>query len=303
LWYNINRLKEVIRIPEIVEVQVQVDGLQRILGQKIRKVQVNEDSTRLLNVHPETFQACLEGSTIDQIWRTGKYIVWELGKDLEKSKSGKKEQQWQYLVTHLIMTGGYMVNKLHPHERIIYELSRDTLYYGDKRKWSHVNLFDTDELKFHFKKANLGIDTLMANKLEIEKEMVEKIYQRKYMNKAIKEILLDQTVISGLGNIYVAEVLHHANIHPLDTPGHLSWGDLETISESIKYIIPLAYSVRGSSIKDYTDTSGEGGGFAKLIKVYGKAGQICKTCNCQNIHVVVIKGRKSFFCPYCQPRR
>lgn len=281
-------------MPEIVEVQVQVDGLQNIVGEIIEKIKI-QDGGEVIAKNDDNFIEILEGSMIEKVFRIGKYIVFELSK--VQNQSNKRD--FFYMLVHLGMTGGFLINKLHPHERIIFQLKKVNLYYWDIRKYGSILILDADQLKRYINLRKLGIDALNASKYEIELSLIQEIYKPKNLKKHIKVLLLDQSIISGLGNIYANEVLFRSKIHPLSTPEDISWDDVKYLAAQISKVVNEAYKLGGSSIKDYANVYGEKGSFQKHHYVYGRKGKPCKNCNTK-IERVQIEGRSTFYCPTCQ---
>jgi formamidopyrimidine-DNA glycosylase len=119
--------------------------------------------------------------------------------------------------------------------------------------------------------------------------------------RAIKNALLDQSVIAGLGNIYVDESLFRARIHPLTIAAELRAEQVAALNRSIKATLRKAIHHRGSTLRDYFDANGDPGGFQKLHAVYARAGENCRRCKTP-IERIVLAGRSTHFCPRCQAR-
>jgi len=251
----------------------------------------------LIDRHEYVFAKALEGSRITNIFRIGKYIIMEL-RDASK---GFEEAKYLYLLTHLGMSGAYLINQEHKHQRIIFKLTNKKLVYKDMRYFGNLKLFDSEGLQRYIYSRKLGVDALTSSKYEIEMQLVKKVYEPKYKYQPIKKLLLDQTILSGLGNIYANEVLHAARIHPEQTPNDLTFIDMKHIANASHSIMNLSYEVGGSSIKDYSHTDGSSGGFSEYMQVYGRKGEKCNECGEGIIRVVKVDGRSSFYCPICQP--
>jgi formamidopyrimidine-DNA glycosylase len=118
--------------------------------------------------------------------------------------------------------------------------------------------------------------------------------------RAIKNALLDQSVIAGLGNIYVDESLFAAGIHPLTTANTLTATQVAALLRAIKQTLRRALRHRGSTLRDYRDANGESGAFQKLHRVYDREGQPCRVCRTL-IQRIVLGGRSTCFCVNCQP--
>jgi formamidopyrimidine-DNA glycosylase len=117
--------------------------------------------------------------------------------------------------------------------------------------------------------------------------------------RAIKNALLDQNLIAGLGNIYVDESLHAAGVHPLTPANELDWPAVLRLNRGIKSTLRRALRHRGSTLRDYVDAEGGPGAFQKLHRVYDRAGQPCRECK-SSIVRIVLGGRSTCFCPKCQ---
>ena len=120
--------------------------------------------------------------------------------------------------------------------------------------------------------------------------------------RAIKAALLDQSLIAGLGNIYVDESLFVAGIHPLRPANKLKPDQIERLNKAIKQVLRQAIEAKGSSLRDYVDADGNRGSFQKLHNVYDRANQPCVTCKTP-IKRIVLGGRSTHFCTHCQKRR
>ncbi len=120
-------------------------------------------------------------------------------------------------------------------------------------------------------------------------------------DRAVKNALLDQSLIAGLGNIYVDESLFAARIHPLTPASRLAADDVARLSRAIKLTLRRALRHRGSTLRDYRDPAGEPGRFQTLHRVYNRAGLPCRVCRTP-ITRIVLAQRSTCFCPHCQPR-
>jgi formamidopyrimidine-DNA glycosylase len=118
--------------------------------------------------------------------------------------------------------------------------------------------------------------------------------------RPIKNTLLDQSVIAGLGNIYVDESLYAAGIHPLSSANSLAAEQVGRLNRAIKRILRRAIRHRGSTLRDYRDANGQSGNFQQVHRVYARAGKPCLRCHTP-IERIVLGGRSTHFCPHCQP--
>jgi formamidopyrimidine-DNA glycosylase len=119
--------------------------------------------------------------------------------------------------------------------------------------------------------------------------------------RPIKNVLLDQAVVAGIGNIYADEALFHAAIHPLTPANVLEAPQVARLNRSIKLTLRRALRYRGSTLRDYVDADGVKGGYQKQHRVYDRAGQACRICK-TTIERIVLSGRSAHFCPECQKR-
>ena len=120
--------------------------------------------------------------------------------------------------------------------------------------------------------------------------------------RAIKTALLDQTIIAGIGNIYADEALHRAGISPTLCACDLDGDAARRLNRAIKYVLRRAIRAGGSSLRDYVDANGQPGYFQTAHRVYGREGQPCRACKTPIVRIIV-GGRSTHFCPYCQPKK
>lgn len=297
-------------VPEVVEVQIQVDGLKQIEGYRIDKVHLHEGHQAVFDGDYQRFyEGILDQCLINKVYRKGKHIIVELLKEHGGGLKGPETQYW-YLVVHLSLNGAFLIDVPSPHQRLEFELSRknilglneenhSTLIYRDIMKRGSLRLYTAEEVLKFFKRTKLGVDVLDSNAFDIERGLVTNIYHGVWKTMPIHQALLDQKLISGLGNIYVNEVLWWSQIHPLTPAGMLDFGQYKDIANSIRKVIRDSYKNGGSSIKDYVHTDGKFGEYQKLHKVYGKDFCHCDTC-ADSIRKIKIDERSAFFCPTCQ---
>ena len=183
------------------------------------------------------------------------------------------------------------------HDRVIFDLSNDQkLIYNDIRKFGFIKFIQRDNLNQNVHLKHLGPEPLSA-KFNIE-------YFKNYLigkDRNIKNILMDQKFISGLGNIYVNEILFFSGVKPTKKIKKLKNIEILKIIKFSKKIISKAIKLGGSSIKDFSSSSGKKGSFQQHFSVYGKTGENCPKVKCRNkIKKIVIANRASFFCDKCQ---
>ena len=164
------------------------------------------------------------------------------------------------------------------------------------RKFGFIKFDNAMKLKNNLHLKNLGPEPL-ENEFTFE-------YFKNYINgrrRIVKDLLMDQKFVSGLGNIYVNEILFHSKIRPVRKLSKLGDLEIKKILRYSKKILKKAIVFGGSSIKNFSGISGKSGAFQQYFQVYGKEGSQCSNTDCnQNIKKIVLSNRASFFCPKCQ---
>ncbi len=271
-------------MPELPEVETIVNGLKRkLISQQISKIQLLEP--KIIRSPVKNFLDSLPGCIVENIHRRGKMIFVSLSKNLQ-------------LLIHLKMTGQLLLTyqplPLKKHTHLILELlpSGYSLVYVDIRRFGFFILGSEEEINTLPIVKNLGPDTLTlkwTNFLEIIS-----LHRGK-----IKNLLLDQNLLAGIGNIYADEILFNAKIHPEVRAEKLNPDQKKVLYESIQSILIKAIEKGGSSIRDYLDSAGQPGNFQSLHKVYGRVANPCNLCG-NTIQRVKVSSRSSYFCPNCQ---
>ncbi len=271
-------------MPEIAEVETVRNTLKkRILHRRIKEVEVYYEP--IIESNLSSFRNNLIHESFIDIKRRGKWLIFETEK--------------YYLLSHLRMEGKYFIKSRNEvkdkHEHVIFIFDDDiTLRYADTRKFGRMHLILKQELEHTecIKKQGLepGDEALTANYL-----------LRKFQNKhiPIKTALLDQTIISGLGNIYANEVLFYAKINPLKRAGSLTKGECEKIVDGAREIIEEAIKMGGTTIRSYTSSLGVTGRFQQNLRVHKREGEECFVCKTKIINIKV-GGRSTYYCPNCQ---
>ena len=269
-------------MPELPEVETTVKGLQILLDNQITKVNIY--STKLRYKIPKKISNIAKNNRILKIYRKGKYILI----DLNNSNS---------IVIHLGMSGRLKLIKKknfkkEQHDRFAIETNNFFLILNDIRKFGLVDILKTANIRNSKLFCHLGIDAL-------DKDLNEE-YLHKKINKSIipiKQILLDQRIISGIGNIYASEILYDAKISPFVKANSLKINELKRIIRSINKILKKAIYFGGSSLKDFKSIDGVLGNFQKNFKVYNREG---KTIYGSQVIRVIQSGRSTFYCPRIQ---
>jgi len=277
-------------MPELPEVETIRNQLEKlIVGKEILKVDVG--LPKMVKLPLDKFRKIVIGSKIKKVSRRAKILIFELSNG------------WSELV-HLKMSGRLIFRgrgaKLQIQDTkwnhlIYYFKDASRLFHNDLRQFGYVRLVKTDELDAFFKKEKLGPEPL---KKDFTLDEFSAILKRKPKEK-IKQFLIDQRNISGIGNIYSDEILFFAGVHPLRRVAELKSIEIKKIFDGIKKILPKALKLRGTSDNDYLDALGKKGEYAMRLKVYGREGKKCKKCR-GIIHRLKIGGRSAHFCLKCQ---
>lgn len=274
-------------MPELPEVETIKEVLkQRLIGRKIVSVDIRYDGI-IKKINSETFKNMVTNQTFREIKRYGKYLVFVLD-DLS-------------MVCHLRMEGKYFIkprdSEVNKHEHIIFYLDNNSkLSYQDVRKFGTIEVTEKNQ---EFNLASLKKLGPEANDENLDLSyLLEAIHKS---SRPIKSILLDQTVISGLGNIYVDETLFLAKIHPETRGNKLSLDDVSRIKMSARNVLLKAISLGGTTIRTYQSSFGIDGRFQNELNVHTKANEKCKVCG-DIIVKIKVGGRGTYFCPTCQER-
>jgi formamidopyrimidine-DNA glycosylase len=278
-------------MPELPEVETVVRGLRPALeGRRILTVRLGK--TDFID-DPAALEEHLPGARIARVARYGKFISLAL-------ETGEDTGQKLHLLIHLGMTGQLTVRRpqepVAAHTHVFVALDDGfELRYTDIRRFGRMLLVRSAHLeKFH---EALGRDPLEIT----ERELVERLGARR---ARIKALLLDQSVLRGMGNIYTDESLWRARIHPARLGASLKLEQLKSLYRAMRATLAAAIKLRGSSISDYLDASGLPGEYQSRHRVYGREGKPCPRCKTP-IRRIVVAGRGTYFCSHCQraPRK
>lgn len=271
-------------MPELPEVETVKNILKELtLGKTISGVDVLRKQT--IEGDSEQFTKKLLNQKIIDFERIGKFIIFHLTNE-------------NVLISHLRMEGKYFLKneseKITKHDLVVFHFSDNTkLVYNDTRRFGRMSLENEKSYKIVSPISNVGPDPFML-------ENANSLYN-KYKTKriAIKTALLDQSIMSGLGNIYVDEVLFESKIHP-ETPAYLiNKKQVELILKNSKIVLQKAIDAGGSTIKSYHPKEGISGNFQVQLKVYGKKGNFCQNCGTP-LRKIFVNGRGTTYCPKCQ---
>ncbi len=290
-------------MPELPEVETMARGLKkRVTGKRIARVWT--DWPRHFIYSPGGFgyfSNIIKGCSIQDVSRKGKYLLLDIGK--------------YFLVIHPKMTGhllwgrwkrirGRWVSSLegplqdkvnrHIHFLMLFK-SGDMLAFSDVRKFGRIFLVEKRELRVFHRFQVLGPDPLGTG--WNFKNFRRRLGRR---NISIKAALLDQNLVSGIGNIYSDEILFKSKIHPLTKARLLTKKQFGSVIRHARGVLRQAIRLKGSSTNDYRDLDGEKGNYLSLHRVYRRMGKLCLVCGGATIERVKVGARSSYFCPVCQ---
>lgn len=264
-------------MPELPEVEsVRVGLLAEIIGKRIKSVIIYDAKLKQSLVS-------LVGDTFVDIIRKGKFLFFFSGK-------GK------IILCHLRMTGQLVYKNIKgghegssdKHVRAVIDFGAAKLAFNDQRRFGELRLITKAEYLEYI--GRLGIDPL-------DKKF--KLGGFNHRQKNIKAALLDQSLVSGIGNIYADEALYRAGVSPLRVAGSLSSVELRKLSQAIVFIIKKSLRYGGTTFRNYRNALGEQGNFVPFLKVYGRGGKLCTKCH-GPIKKIKLLGRGTHYCPTCQ---
>ena len=307
-------------MPELPEVQTIVSELNRKLkGKTIQRVEVNApkmvavgpgvvSNVRQVSGYKVTrFIKLLTGRKVVSVKRRAKLLIFDLSGPLSILVHLKMTGQFIYEDKKLrARTGGSyrMFNKLTAprvelpgkHTHVVFTfVDGSHLYFNDIRKFGYMKVVRDDELHRVKDLQGYGPEPL-------DKKFTYEVFRpivTKRVNGKIKLVLMDSTLIAGIGNIYSDEILFHAKVRPTRAVKSLTEGELESIYRWIKPVLVTGIKAKGSSVGDFVRTDGSWGTMGKFHFVYGRGGQKCKKCG-TIIQTAKLGGRTASFCPSCQ---
>lgn len=273
-------------MPELPEVET----IRRVIepqigGLTIKNIIVNRPEV-ISHPQAEEFINHVTGQKISAVNRRGKFLITEL-------KSGDK------IILHLRMTGCLLVtpkdSPLESHTHVIFELSKNReLRFSDTRRFGRFWLIKNGEDDTYSGIAKLGIEPF--DECLTAEYLQEKFGKRR---KAVKECLLDQSTVAGIGNIYSDEILFSAKINPSRAANSLSLGEWERLAKTIPELLTFFIEKNTITPEEYLEIKGRNYRNTPFLKVYGREGQPCPICG-NTLQKSVIGGRSSVFCAKCQ---
>ena len=288
-------------MPELPEVEVVKRSLEKKARNLIiKKVKINDGNLRYKVNKYQILK--LRGRRIKKIERRSKYLIFTIHKDT-------------VMLVHLGMTGKFFFidkmnkrfktsfyykldeNKDTKFNRVIFFLQNNQkIIYNDIRKFGFIKLYNSNEFEknLHFRK--LGPEPL-SNKFNSK-------YLKNYFSnrkRTVKDILMDQKCVAGLGNIYVNEILYLSKIKPFKNVKKISNNEITKLILNTKKVLEDSIKLGGSSIKNFSSGDGKKGTFQQFFKVYGRKGEKCTNIACDSIiQRTTISNRATFFCEKCQ---
>ncbi len=281
-------------MPELPEVQTTVNGLNKtVKGRKIIDVQTSYNSSYHAgkdNIKNPKFFAFfrkkVRGQKIIRAERRAKNVLIHL--------SGGYT-----IIVHMKMTGHFVYDRLnYPFTRLDLKLDNGKhLALSDMRKFAKVTLVKTDELEKSFHLEHLGPEPLDKN----FQFRIFNLQIQKRPKGRIKQVLMDQSLISGIGNIYSDEILWRAGVHPLSHPNRIPKKNLQAMFKATKETLMNGIRFGGDSMSDYRNIKGEKGKFQEHHRAYRRTGKACGKNGCKGvIKRIVVSARSAHFCPVHQ---
>lgn len=273
-------------MPELPEVETIRRQLEKALaGKKITETEVLW--TGRLNVGASAFKKGTEGAKVVAVRRRAKLLMVAL-------------DNGNTVAVHLGMTGRLLLSEPkaahNRHVFVIFRFPGIQLAWEDYRRFGFMKLLDATGLKKYLDGQKYGPEPLLET--FGEKELAERLARRP--RKKIKELLMDQSVVAGIGNIYAAEALWYARVAPDRPAGKLSEKETKLLLEGIKKVLSESVANGGTSADDYVDAKGEKGTNVDNLKVYGRGSEPCPRRDGGIIKKTVLAGRGTFWCPVCQ---
>lgn len=267
-------------LPEVETIKRQLNN--KLKGKKIKFVEVR--LAKFVKYPLEKFKKLVQGAKIVKVSRRAKLLIIELS-------SG------YFLIIHLKLTGQLILNgQPNKHTHLIYYFADGVrLIHNDLRQFGFIKVIPKKGLADFLNKEGLGPEPL-------EKKFTLKVFEQLLAGRKsgkIKQVLMDQKFVAGIGNLYTDEILFYGRVLPTRQVKSLQPAEIKKIYQGIKKILSLAIKKRGSSAENYLDAEGRQGGYFPLVKVYQRQGKPCYVCGAK-IKRLKMAGRSAHFCPKCQ---
>ncbi|MCB0408082.1 MAG: bifunctional DNA-formamidopyrimidine glycosylase/DNA-(apurinic or apyrimidinic site) lyase [Bdellovibrionales bacterium] len=276
-------------MPELPEVETVKRGLNELLKKHEAKIIGLKTSKEALRFpYPKGLKNQLENKKITSIDRRAKYLLFMIG-------------DGPTLVSHLGMTGNWRElqpgeNQFlkHDHFRLLLESGHQWIY-NDSRRFGFLDIVDPVDLKTSKWFHHLGPEPTTSKEFD-ENYLFAKTRKKQ---APIKNVIMDQTIVVGVGNIYASEALFLAGVDPKKLAGKVSKEECRKIVVSISKVLKAAIRLGGTTIRDFKSAGGSEGYFAQNLQVYGRKGESCFQCH-TTIQKSVLAGRATYWCKKCQ---
>lgn len=271
-------------MPELPEVETVKETLKgQVLHKKIDRAIVYYKN--IIATPSNLFVDNIRNEEIVDIRRRGKWLVFEL--------------EHYFLLSHLRMEGKYFIRPATdgplPHEHVCFLFKDHTsLRYLDTRKFGRMYLLEKDHIEEKKPLCDLGKEPFDET---LDASYLKEKYEKKTL--PIKTVLLDQSIIVGIGNIYADEILFLSGIHPLKKCSSLSKKELDKIIQNTQMVLKKAITLGGTTIRSYTSSEGVHGRFQNELYIHGKEDEPCPICNTPILKIKV-GGRGTYYCEKCQ---
>lgn len=268
-------------MPELVEVETTRRDLSKVIeGKVINKVAVYLD--KIVYNKKDQFVKTIEGQMVNKVKRRGKWLIFELDKN--------------YVIIHFRMEGRFyhlpLDAKKDKHDYVIFYFDDFSLHYNDPRLFGKMEVIEKDEIDKFFLDKKLGLEYIDPN-------LTPKYLKEKFKSHHtdIKKMLLDQSFITGIGNIYADEILFESKTSPKSYADKLSKNKLQEIIDNTKVVFERSLKCKGT----YPNIDGKRGTFENHLKVHRREGEPCYVCGTV-IKKEKVGGRGTYYCPKCQRR-
>ena len=276
-------------MPELPEVETVRRGLEaRVRGQRIASVDLRRPDLRI--PFPPGFASRLAGRRVERIDRRAKYLLVRL-------------DDGGVVIIHLGMAGRLVLSDgpsaaapgKHEHVAIVFD-NGVRMTYDDHRRFGLMTVTEAADLDAHPLLAHLGLEPLAPS---FNGAALAKLFAGR--RTPVKAALLDQTAVVGVGNIYACEAMFRAHISPRRLARTITGERADRLAAAVRAVLEEAVAAGGSSLRDYVQASGELGYFQHAWRVYGRAGEKCRTRGCKGtVKRMVQSNRSTFYCPVCQ---
>lgn len=271
-------------MPELPEVETIARSLRRVLpGKAISTCSINYG--KILTNKPDHFEKIVCGNTFRAVKRHGKYLFLSLDRGIT-------------LAIHLRMTGQVLIlpqkqyTDRHTHLELFLDNCPNKLVYRDVRKFGRITLLEQVSIQEFVRKLRLGPDALDVRETSIWPAFCLR-------DRLLKGMLLDQSFLAGLGNIYADEVLFLARLSPERKSGSVSRSEFRTLLNRIHEVLQKAIANGGTTFSDYREPGGKKGRHQQALLVYNRQGIPCIRCT-RPIEKIRVAGRGTYFCRFCQ---